>query len=260
MSVRAPAVAGKFYPGHREQLQRDLELLLGNAPATTGALPKAMILPHAGYIYSGPAAAAACQLLRPAHATIKRVVLIGPAHRVYLDGLAVPSVDAFNTPLGDVPLDRKTIIKLQSLPGVCESDEAHRDEHSLEVQVPLLQTVLDDFTLVPIVVGRASPELVAQVIDAAWGGDETLIVVSSDLSHFHSYEQARQIDAATCSAILAKQTNLTGEQACGAHAINGLMHSRHAKSLTIENVVLCNSGDTAGDKERVVGYGAFALH
>ena len=210
--------------------------------------------------YSGLAAAAACKLLQPLRDRIRRVALFGPAHRVYLDGMAVPAADAFLTPLGSVALDRVTLDQLATMPGVCVSELAHRDEHSLEVQLPFLQTVLDDFTLVPVVVGRATPADVAAVIDAAWGGAETLIVVSSDLSHYLDYDTARKADAATCAAILNGTTRLTGDQACGAYAINGLMQAEHCRGLSIENIALCNSGDTSGDKRRVVGYGAFALH
>lgn len=260
MRIRAPAVAGTFYPAAAEQLRSEVAALLQRAPAAAIPLPKAVILPHAGYIYSGGIAAAGCKLLQSAAGDIKRVVLFGPAHRVYLEGMAVPEYDAFATPLGSIPLDREITKSITALPGVAASDLAHRDEHSLEVELPFLQTVLNDFTLVPVVVGRAAPEQVAAVVDAVWGGPETLIVVSSDLSHFLPYEEARRQDAATCSAILTKQTNLSGEQACGAHAINGLLQSAHCKALTATTVATCNSGDICGDKDRVVGYGAFALH
>jgi len=260
MKVREAAVAGMFYPAGTRQLQHAVDALLEAAPDAVGPAPKALILPHAGYGYSGMVAATACKLLRASRKEIERVVLFGPAHRVYLEGMAVPDTDAFATPLGTVPLDRPTIDALAALPGVCVSDAAHRDEHSLEVQLPLLQSVLEDFVLVPVVVGRAAPAHVAAVIDAVWGGPETLIIISSDLSHYLGYEQARQVDAATCKAILSKSSQLNGEQACGAYAINGLMQARHSQTLAVENVALCNSGDTAGDKDRVVGYGAFILH
>jgi AmmeMemoRadiSam system protein B len=260
MKVREAAVAGLFYPAKTEQLRHDVDAMLQRAPAPAGPAPKVLILPHAGYVFSGPVAAAGCNLLRTAAASIRRVVLLGPAHRIYLEGMAVPDADAFATPLGSVPLDRESIDAIATLPGVCVSELAHQDEHSLEAQLPLLQTVLQDFTLVPVVVGRAAPRQVAAVIDAVWGGPETLVVISSDLSHYLSYEQARLMDAATCKAIINKSSKLTGEQACGAHAINGLMQAQHSQSLTVEPIALCNSGDTCGDKNKVVGYGAFSLH
>jgi len=174
--------------------------------------------------------------------------------------MAVPSVDAFATPLGDVPLDRACIERISKLPGVCVSDEAHRDEHSLEVQLPFLQTVLGEFSLVPVVVGHCAAQTVAAIVDALWGGAETLLVVSTDLSHFHSYKDAQQRDRSTCDRLQAKDNSLSGQDACGACALNGLMSSEHARDMTVELVDMCNSGDTAGGKERVVGYGAFILH
>jgi AmmeMemoRadiSam system protein B len=174
--------------------------------------------------------------------------------------MAVPSVDAFATPLGQVPLDRACIERIATMPGVCVSDEAHRAEHSLEVQLPFLQTVLGHFSLVPVVVGDCDPDTVAAVVDALWDGPDTLLVVSTDLSHFHSYEAARRLDARTCQRLLARDSTLSGEDACGARALNGLMRSRRCRQLAIELLDLCNSGDTAGDRSRVVGYGAFLLH
>ena len=205
-------------------------------------------------------AATAYRLLEPARRRINRVALFGPAHRVYLEGMAVPSTDAFATPLGAVRIDRWSVDAIAALPGVGVSDEAHREEHSLEVQLPFLQTVLDDFELLPVVVGRCDPAVVAAVFDAAWGGDETLIVVSSDLSHYLAYDEARMVDARTRERILAKSTSLHGDEACGANAVNGLMSARNARQLEVEALDLRNSGDTAGDKSRVVGYGAFTLH
>jgi len=265
MTVREPAVAGTFYPAGAEQLRQEVGSLLHNAESTSGqvaksSVPKAIIVPHAGYIYSGSVAATAYRLLIPARQKIQRVVLLGPAHRVYLEGMAVPAADEFATPLGAVPIDRAMIREISGLPGVCVSDAAHQDEHSLEVQLPFLQTVLEEFKLIPIVVGHCDPTLVAGVIDAMWGGPETLLVVSSDLSHFLPYIQAQQADEKTCGQILAGATKLTGDQACGAYAINGLLNSHHGKELQVEVVDLRNSGDTAGDKSKVVGYGTFILH
>ncbi len=222
--------------------------------------PKVLIVPHAGYIYSGAVAAQAYATLAPVAADIKRVVLFGPAHRVPLEGMAVPDAEAFATPLGSVPLDREAMLHACTFRGVCISNEAHRLEHSLEVQLPFLQTVLGQFTLVPVVVGHCDARTVAAVMDALWGGPETLLVVSTDLSHFHSYEEACSHDARTCSRIMKKDSSLTGRDACGAYALNGLMGSEHCRPLTVEELVVCNSGDTAGSRDRVVGYGAFVLH
>jgi len=260
MNIREPAVAGMFYPAGADQLERTVRSLLDDAGAKPGPAPKAMIVPHAGYIYSGPVAAAAYRLLTPARQTIRRVVLLGPAHRVYLDGMAVPAADGFATPLGTVPVAQAARRNICDLPGVDVSDLAHRDEHSLEVQLPFLQAVLDDFELLPIVVGQCEPDRVAGVIDAVWGGPETLIVISSDLSHYLPYAEASEIDASTCARILSKATTLTGNEACGACAVNGLMSAQQCAQLAVAAVDLRNSGDTAGDKSRVVGYGSFILH
>jgi AmmeMemoRadiSam system protein B len=256
---RPPAVAGLFYPDDPAALRATVARLL-DEHAETGPAPKALIAPHAGYVYSGPVAARAYNLLKPVAARIRRVVLTGPSHRWPLAGLAVPSVDAFATPLGDVLLDREAIARLRELPQVVESDAAHAEEHSLEVHLPFLQMVLDEFVLVPVVGGRASPEDVAEVLELVWGGDETLIVVSSDLSHYHPYADALDIDANTARQILARSTGLIGEQACGYQSINGLMHSPRAAELAIRQLALKNSGDTAGPKRQVVGYGAFSLY
>jgi len=259
-NVREPAVAGLFYAAAADQLERDLDALMSHTRATPGPAPKALIVPHAGYVYSGPVAAAAYRMLVPLRHVIRRVVLFGPAHRVYLDGMALPDANRFITPLGTVLVDADLTSELAKLPGVCISAEAHRQEHSLEVQLPFLQTVLEQFKLVPVVVGQCDAQRVADVMDAAWGGPETLIVVSSDLSHYLPYRDAQQIDANTCSQILDKASTLTGDEACGAYALNGLMRAQHCERLTVETVDLRNSGDTAGDKDRVVGYGAFILY
>ena len=259
MSTRKPAVAGYFYEADPGRLQHHIDELLNAASAQSGVLPEALIVPHAGYIYSGPTAARAYKCLSADPGQVKRVLLIGPAHRVYVDGMAIPSVERFSTPLGDIPLDREVLDRIGDLPGVEVSDEAHRQEHSLEVQLPFLQSVLGDFSLVPIVVGGGSAEQVASVIDAMAADVGTLLVISSDLSHFHEYHEAQRIDAATCERILARSTTLTGDEACGARAINGLMASQTARGLEIELLGACNSGDTAGTPDRVVGYAAFAL-
>ena len=260
MNIRKAAVAGSFYEADASRLRQHIAALLGSALESAAGAPQALIVPHAGYIYSGRTAAQAYRLVQPWADKIERVVLFGPAHRVPLHGMAVPSVEAFATPLGNVPLDRDSIQRVSSLPGVSMSDEAHRQEHSLEVQLPFLQTVLGAFKLVPVVVGHCQPEIVATVMDAVWGGAETLLVVSTDLSHFHDYDEARQLDTLTCERLRAKDNTLSGQDACGAYALNGLMSTRHCQAMQVDLVDMCNSGDTAGSRDRVVGYGAFTVH
>jgi AmmeMemoRadiSam system protein B len=259
--IRPAAVAGAFYPGNEQVLSRELDALLAQAQpqASLGALPKALIVPHAGYIYSGPIAASAYRLLAAGRDTITRVVLLGPAHRVAVRGLALPQASAFATPLGLVRIDQDACSALRNLPQVVRSDAAHALEHSLEVQLPFLQKVLGDFALVPLVVGDASTEEVAQVLDRLWGGAETLIVISSDLSHYLPYAQAQSIDHKTSDMILHLQTGITHEQACGGTPVNGLLLVAKAHGIKPELLDLRNSGDTAGGPEQVVGYAAFAF-
>jgi AmmeMemoRadiSam system protein B len=258
MIARPAAVADMFYPAEAATLERTVAELLAAAPAGEDDA-KAIIAPHAGYQFSGPTAARAYRLFEGRRERIRRVVLLGPAHRVYLHGMALPSVDAFTTPLGDVPIDADGVRQALAMPGTQISDEAHAAEHSLEVHLPFLQTVLDDFSLVPIVVGICPAREVETVLEALWGGDETAIVASSDLSHFHSYADAREIDAKTTARIEARETTLRGEEACGAYAVNGLLLAARAHGLQVRTLDVRNSGDTAGDKLRVVGYGAYAL-
>ena len=259
-NVRPPAVAGLFYPGEKDSLSGEITGLLRGATARAPAAPKALIAPHAGYIYSGPVAASAYALLAPARDTITRVVLLGPTHRVAVRGLALPSVAHFATPLGTIELDRAALDKLKAMPQVAVNDPAHALEHSLEVHVPFLQTMLSRFKLVPLAVGYAEPHDVAAVLDEVWGGAETLIVVSSDLSHYLAYRQAQAIDRATSQAIVELRTDIDHDQACGATAVCGLALAARRRQLKSELLDLRNSGDTAGDKNRVVGYGAFAFY
>jgi AmmeMemoRadiSam system protein B len=251
-----------FYPGLPAELAANVRACLVEAatrPRAGGARPKALIVPHAGYIYSGPIAAAAYARLAAAHATIRRVVILGPTHRVAIRGLAVPSVRAFMTPLGEVEIDRKAAALALTLPQVQQNDEVHALEHALEVQLPFLQAVLDDFRIVPIAVGAASTDEVADVLDRLWGGPETLILVSSDLSHYHGYAEARAIDRNSVEEVLALSPFLDHEQACGATPINALLMCARRRNLAPELLDLRNSGDTAGDKSRVVGYASFAF-
>jgi MEMO1 family protein len=260
-SIRPPAVAGFFYPGDRAELSDMVsELIAGVSVNTLPRTPKAYIVPHAGYVYSGSTAAVVYAMAARQRAAVRRVILIGPSHRVYLEGAAVSSAQAFATPLGEIPIDQELNRSLLDVPGVIESDHPHRLEHSLEVQLPFLQLAFSDFALVPIVVGNASAPQVAALLDAVWGNSDTLVLASSDLSHYHPYRTAQSIDAQTSSAILNRQTNLTGEQACGAVAINGLLQCARERDLQVTELARCNSGDTAGDKDRVVGYGAYALY
>lgn len=256
--VRPAAVAGSFYPGDAAVLSREIRQLLA-AAGTSPLHPKILIAPHAGYIYSGPVAASAYATLRSQHAQIRRVVLLGPVHRVWVQSLALPDVERFETPLGTIPLDMEAMHAIRGLPQIEVNQAAHSLEHSLEVHLPFLQTVLDDFTLVPLAVGGASAEEVAEVLDKLWGGEETLIVVSSDLSHYLPYSTAQDIDQETVQHILGLDTNLVGEQACGAHALNGLLLAARRRGLRATLLDLRNSGDTAGDKYQVVGYAAIAL-
>jgi len=260
--VRVPAVAGMFYPGEGRELAQALTDLLGAAAhdAPDRAAPKAIIAPHAGYIYSGPVAASVYTLLAPARRTITRVVLLGPTHRVAVRGMALPGCRAFATPLGTVEIDPDAAEALRGLPQVVISAQAHALEHSLEVHVPFLQTAIEKFKLVPLAVGHCGTEEVAEVLDALWGGPETLIVVSSDLSHYLSYADAQAVDRATAQAILGLAGEISHEQACGATPVMGLTTVARRRGLKPELIDLRNSGDTAGDKNRLVGYGAFAFY
>ncbi|KAF0206049.1 MAG: hypothetical protein FD173_523 [Gallionellaceae bacterium] len=257
-TVRPPAVAGLFYPGEPVQLAHDVQQLLAEA-RSYDLIPKALIVPHAGYIYSGAVAATAYAALRSVAARIRRVVLLGPTHRIAVRGLALPGVDAFDTPLGRIMLDAEAMRTASHLPQVTLSAQAHALEHSLEVQLPFLQSILSDFTLLPLAVGMATPQEVAEVLETLWGGDETLIVVSSDLSHFLPYATAQRVDNETVQSILQLHQPLTHEQACGGTPINGLIIAARHHHLAPHLLDLRNSGDTAGTKDQVVGYTAFAF-
>ncbi len=257
-TVRPAAVAGTFYPGSDRALGAAVAEMLAGAEAASMAA-KALIVPHAGYVYSGPIAASAYVALRKSAAAIRRVILFGPAHRVWVPGLAASSADCFETPLGRVPVDRQAVDAATDLPQVAIDDAAHAQEHSLEVQLPFLQAVLDDFAIAPFVVGGAAPTQVAAVMDRLWGGPETLIVVSSDLSHYLPYTEAQRIDRTTAERILHGQTLGHDERACGATPIDGLIEVAHRRKLIPKLLDLRNSGDTAGDRSRVVGYAAFAF-
>lgn len=258
-SSRPPAVAGRFYPGEEATLRNEVRALLAQAPpGAEGEWPKVVIAPHAGYVYSGPVAATAYNRLQPARGTVTRVVLLGPAHFIPVRAIATTSFDSWRTPLGEVPIDSEARAIALTLPGVVVDDEAHTPEHSLEVHLPFLQEVLGEFSLVPFAVGEASPDVVAGLIDALWGGDDTVVVVSSDLSHYHDYATAQRLDEATARAIegLAPEA-VRPDSACGVFPVRGLLVSAKHRGLRLATIDLRNSGDTAGPRDRVVGYGAF---
>jgi AmmeMemoRadiSam system protein B len=259
-SIRSPAVAGTFYPRDRLELATMLNDYFA-ASRTDQPAPKAIIAPHAGYIYSGPIAASAYARVANGRDYITRVVLLGPSHRVALRGLATSSAEAFTTPLGQIAIDRAAQDLIKHLSQVCVSDEAHRWEHSLEVHLPFLQVALNDFKLVPLVVGDATAKEVHEVLEILWGGRETLIVVSSDLSHYHDYVTAQNLDRATSAAIVAlKPQDIRYEQACGRNPILGLLETARLHGMRAEAIDLRNSGDTAGPRDQVVGYGAYIFH
>lgn len=262
-SVRPAAVAGAFYPANSRTLRAVVHEHLDTArenSAPSADWPKALIVPHAGYMYSGATAARGFVTLEAGRDVIDRVVLVGPSHHVPFEGLAVPSSTAFETPLGRVPIDESARRRVLDLPFVRELDEPHHWEHSLEVQLPFLQEVLASFSLLPLAVGRASPAEVTAILEALWGGDETVVVVSSDLSHHHPYASAKRMDSATAQAIEALRPSDIGyEDACGGIGIRGLLQIAQRRALTTQTLDLRNSGDTAGGRDEVVGYGAWAF-
>ncbi|MCG8511761.1 MAG: AmmeMemoRadiSam system protein B [Rhodospirillales bacterium] len=259
-AIRAAAVAGQFYPGSAAELTATIERHMDEAKTSSGPVPKAIIAPHAGYVYSGSVAASAYARVRPAAERITRVVLLGPCHRVPVRGLALSSAEAFSTPLGNVTIDRDAGQLLLDLPQVQIFDATHDLEHSLEVHVPFLQVILGDFKLLPLVVGEATLDEVAQVLEAVWGGPETLIVVSSDLSHYENYETARRMDESTCRAIEQLDPASIGRyDACGRVPVGGLLRQAQLRGLNVSTVDLRNSGDTAGSRDKVVGYGSWVF-
>jgi len=256
--IRQPAVAGMFYPADARELQETIEGFMQASHRWAGPAPKAIIVPHAGYIYSGPVAASAYAQVKPLRDIIHRVILLGPAHRVPLIGLAATSNDFFHTPLGDVAIDQEAVDSIMDLPQVRRFDAAHIMEHSLEVHLPFLQTVLSSFKLVPLVVGEASAHEVAEVLERFWGQDDTLIVISSDLSHYHDYPTAQKLDRRTSNAIEELDyEQIDYEDACGRNPVNGLLYLAKQRHLHIQTLDLRNSGDTAGPSDQVVGYGAY---
>ncbi len=259
MTIRSAAVAGTFYPSDRQELIMSVDTLL-DAAKSEESCPKVIVAPHAGYIYSGAVAAKVYSRLKNREHEISKVVLLGPSHKVGFKGIAACSADKFSTPLGEIPLAVERIKFLAAMSDVCFLDKAHSQEHSLEVHLPFLQRALGNFELIPLVVGTSSKEDVALLLEHLWGGDETLIVISSDLSHFHEYTEAQRLDSATSEKIVSLQDDITGSEACGCNPLNGLLHLANRHGMKVEKIELKNSGDTAGSKDRVVGYGAFVIN
>ncbi len=263
MKVRPAAVAGSFYPADPRRLEAEVRAHLAAADPPRGVRPKALVAPHAGFVYSGPVAGSAFRQLEPWRGAIDRVVLLGPSHFVPFAGLALPSTQAFATPLGDVPIASDAARRLAALPQVVVADLPHGREHALEVELPFLQVALERFALVPLAVGDAEPEEVADVLDRLWDGEETLIVVSTDLSHYRDYATAAARDRATADAIVALDAKrIAIDDACGRNPLRGLLVAARRRGLVASELDLRSSGDTAGGRDRrdrVVGYGAFAL-
>ncbi len=257
--VRHPSVAGSFYPDDPTTLRHSIEQYINEANLTP-LHPKAVIAPHAGFIYSGPIAGSVYKILGQLSSKITRVVLLGPSHRVAFKGCALSSADFYITPLGEIAIDKESYPSINALPFVHERDIAHLEEHSLEVQLPFLQLLLRDFLLLPIVVGNATPEQVAVLLNLVWGGDETLIIISSDLSHYHSYDTAQTMDEKTSLAIeILEPKHIGHNQACGHIPINGLLLAAKQRNMSARTIDLRSSGDTAGSKDQVVGYGAYVF-
>jgi AmmeMemoRadiSam system protein B len=258
--IRQPAVAGLFYPADPEELRESVLGFLSAAKIEQDKAPKAIVAPHAGYVYSGPVAGSAYAELAARSSAVKRVVLLGPSHRVPFEGLAYSAADRFLTPLATIPVDREAFDLVSDLPQVSQMEAPFEGEHCLEVQLPFLQLVLDDFRIVPFLVGDAETDEVAEVLERLWGGAETLIVISSDLSHYLDYESARRIDTQTSRAIEALRPEAIGyNQACGRNPLNGLLREAQRHRLHARTLDLRSSGDTAGPRNQVVGYGAYAF-
>jgi hypothetical protein len=262
IQIRKPCVAGLFYPDDPERLDFTLNQLFESVPENlkTGYSPHAIIVPHAGYIYSGEIAASAYSSILKRVQDIKRVVILGPSHQLALNGAACPSATHFDTPLGRIPLDVEEIARLQAQGLIEINDAAHVREHSIEVQLPFLQHILSDFKIIPIVVGLEQAMPIAALLEPFWRAKDALIVVSSDLSHYLDYYDARKMDSDTSSAIEAcRWQDISPTQACGCYPMRGLLQLAQEENSSVSCIDLRNSGDTAGDKSRVVGYGAYVF-
>jgi AmmeMemoRadiSam system protein B len=259
MRIKQSAVAGMFYPDNPDELALMVSQLLADNPQQ-GRLPVAIQVPHAGLVYSGGIAAKAYNLIRPYLDSITRIVLLGPAHRVPLQGMAVMDAGLWQTPLGQIQIDNILSDELVREGWVSVNDQAHAQEHCLEVQLPFLQLLDGRYRILPVLVGQtpsaAVSALVAQVLEMPG----TLLVISSDLSHFHPYSEACQLDRATQQQIAQLDSQITPQQACGCYALNGFLRYAQSAGLKAELLGYCNSGDTAGDKSRVVGYSSYAFY
>lgn len=261
--IRPPAVAGIFYPASGTELKTNVQSFLASVPERANTVnPKVLIVPHAGYIYSGPVAASAYKLILQRNELVKRVVILGPSHRVFLQGAALPSASIFATPLGEISVDKYAAKELLKLPFVCISEEAHAMEHALEVQLPFLQICIgNDFEILPLVVGECTAQEASLLLEKIWGDTSTLIIISSDLSHYENQKSARVHDAHTCSIIENKNAAALGQDdACGFFPLRGLLDLARIKNMKIETLDLRNSGDTSGPRNQVVGYGAWAVY
>lgn len=259
--IRPPAMSGRFYPANPADLRAMVSGYLSDASHQKPSIvPKAIIAPHAGYLASGPIAGSAFKMWQGQMADVQRIVVIGPTHTMAFRGLATVSASAFRTPLGDVPVDQEAIERIRPLPFIHINDHTHAQEHGLEVMLPFLQTIGQDMTIIPLVVGQATGTEVAQVLETLWGGSETRLIISSDLSHYHNYQTAKQLDQATAVAITQYQPDkLDINHACGYRPVQGLLHLAKESKLVAQTLDLRNSGDTIGSKDRVVGYGAFSF-
>lgn len=255
-------VAGYFYPNDPNTLSKQIDdFLLNTEIEKNNIIPKAIIVPHAGYIYSGQTAAFSYNCLEKIKNKIKKVVIIGPAHRVGFNGIAGTLATEFVTPLGVVKVDESSMENVLTMPSVMILEEAFQGEHCLEVQLPFLQKILNNFTIVPLIVGNVSYITLSEVIERLWGFDDTLFVISSDLSHYHDYKTAQNMDSTTANAIVnLEPDNITYDNACGRIGIQAMLDIAKSKNMTVKQLDLRNSGDTAGDKNRVVGYGAFCVY
>ncbi|MCP3866540.1 MAG: AmmeMemoRadiSam system protein B [Gammaproteobacteria bacterium] len=259
--IRAPAVAGSFYPADPEEIRSQISAFISDGKPGRVPAPKALIAPHAGYVYSGPVAGSAYAQLEQVADRITRVVILAPAHRMAFSGVACSRADFFRTPLGDVAVDVDAMKLISDLPQINSIDQAFNGEHSIEVHLPFLQETLKHFRIVPLLVSDASAQDVEQVLEKLWGGSETLILISSDLSHYLDYESASAMDTETTRAIEALDHHkLDYHRACGRTPVSGLLLSARHHQLSAVTLDQRNSGDTAGPKTQVVGYGAYAFH
>lgn len=260
VKTRNPAVAGIFYASEPKKLDSEVAHYLTSDFRQSTVRPKILIVPHAGYQYSASVAAKAYLQLQKFSGKIKNVILVGPSHRVAFNGIAVSSADDFKTPLGNVALNKEIIGEMiKNNHDVLYYDAAHQEEHCLEVQLPFLQKVLNKFKIVPLVYGNISPEKLAVALEPYLQDDKNIVIISADLSHYYNYDTAKDIDAETADKINSREPSLTEHMSCGATGINAALILAKKDHLHPDMLELANSGDTSGDKERVVGYGAWSF-